>query len=58
MRPGTHQCRDRQVRGGLTAGRRNGPNTTLQRGDPLLEDRSGWVGNTGIDVSRALDVKE
>jgi hypothetical protein len=58
MPAGAHQSGDRQVHGGLAAGRADRADAALERGDALLEDRDGGVADARVDVAGALQVEQ
>ena len=58
MRPGTHQCGNRQMHRRLAAGSGYRTNAPFERGDAFFENGVGRVGNARIDVARALHVKQ
>ncbi|MNT28972.1 hypothetical protein D3C72_1646930 [compost metagenome] len=58
VRARAHQRGHRQVQRGLARGRGDGAGAVLQRGDALFQHGHGGVGNTGIDVPRALHVEQ
>ena len=58
MRAGAHQRDDCEVQRGLAARRRNRADAILERRDALLQHRARRIGNTRVNVPRALHVEQ